>query len=273
MSLDHHGTLPLTEENLLNKSLRELDFGPFTHPFTVTWTSDWHREMMAHLGVSIKSFEERRMLVISFLLAVLVGVFGNLFASSLFGKIEYSNWVPALTFLVATVCSAGLLLRYFPPAFEHSFQIFYGKNAVDVQTSLFKKFGLLKNEDRLPDFLRIHHLLLVRDCLRKHPPHLCNVTDVIVDKFGYETWVTVRLRSKASWLRKPIRKQLWDELGLLCDAFATTILPVSHLDEGTPREQVNAFDVALGRMDVQDVKSKVRQQIVCCTSGPSYLDS
>jgi hypothetical protein len=80
-------------------------------------------------------------------------------------------------------------------------------------------------------------------------------------------------RSKAFWLREPIRKQLWDELGLLCDAFATTILPISHFDRATPKVQVNAFDAALGRMDVQDLKSKVRQQILCCTSGPSYLDS
>jgi hypothetical protein len=29
----------------------------------------------------------------------------------------------------------------------------------------------------------------------------------------------------------------------------------------------------LGRMNVQDLKSKVRQQILCCTRGPSYLDS
>jgi hypothetical protein len=264
--------MPLTEENLLGKPLREMDLGPFPHPFSVTWAGDWHREMITHLAASIKSFEERRILVISFLLAVLVGVFGNLFASSLFGRIEYSSWPPALAFLVGAICSAGLLFLYFPPAFEHSFQVFYGRNASDVRLALHKEFGFLENDDKLADFLRIYHLLLVRDCLRKHPPQLCKVTDVIVDKFGYETWVTVRFRSKASWLREPIRKQLWDELGLLCDAFATTILPISHLDQGTPREQVNAFDAALGRMNVQDLKSKVTQQILSCTPGPSYLE-
>jgi hypothetical protein len=273
MTLDHHGIMPLTEENILDKPLRELDFGPFTHPFSVTWAGDWHREMITHLAASIKSFEERRILVISFLLTVLIGIFGNLFASSLFGRIEYSSWPPALFFLVATVCSAGLLFLYFPPAFEHSFQIFYGRNAVDVRQPLFQKFGFLENDDKLADFFRIHHLLLVRDCLRKHAPQLCKVTDVIVDKFGYETWVTVHLRSKTSWLRESIRKKLWDELGLLCDAFGTTILPISYLDQDTPRERVRTFDESLGRMDLQDLQSKVRQQILRSALGPSYLDS
>jgi len=265
--------MPLTEENLLGRPLRKLDFGPFTHPFSVTWAQNWRTKMIAHLETSIKSFEERRMLVISWMLAVLVGIFGNLFASSLFGSIEYSSWTLALAFLVAVIAFAGLLFWFFPPAFEHSFQVFYGRNAFDVRLTLFKKFGLLENEDKLGDFLRIYHMLLVRDCLRKHPPQLTKIADVILDKYGYETWVTVRLRSKISWLRRSVRKRLWDELGLLCDAFATTVLPISHLDQDTPKEQVNAFDAALGRMDFQDLKSKIRQQILCCTPGSSYLDS
>jgi hypothetical protein len=227
--------------------------------------------MITHLDASIKSFEDRRILVISWILAVLVGIFGNLFASSLFGGIGRSSWALALAFLVAMIGFAGLLFRFFPPAFEHSFQVFYGRNAFDVKLALHKKFGLLRNHDKLDDFPRIYHLLLVRDYLRKHPPKLTKVTDVIVDKFGYETWVTVRLRSNTSWLRKSVRKQLWSELGLLCDAFAPTTLPIPHLDQDTPREQVNAFDEVLGRIDVQDLKSRVRQQILCCTSGPGNL--
>ena len=63
--------MPLTEEKLLSKPLMELDFGPFTHPFAVTWARNWQRKMITHLDVSIKSFEDRRILVISWILAVM----------------------------------------------------------------------------------------------------------------------------------------------------------------------------------------------------------
>ena len=90
--------------------------------------------------------------------------------------------------------------------------------------------------------------------------------------FGYETWVNVRLRDKTSWLRRSIERQLWDELGPLCEAFATTILPCRSIDENTSREQVGIFEAALSKVDFSHLKEMIYQQILEGTAGPSYID-
>lgn len=262
MSEGHRGKTALTEENLLTKPLDELDFGPFTHPITVTWARKWYLQMLKHLEFSIKTFRDRRMLVISWLLAVLVGVFGNLFASSLFGRIECSSWQFALIFLAATSLVAASLFWFFPPRFEHTFQVWFGREATYAYQKLSKEFGRLLSHDDLHDFFRVYNLLLVRDCLREHSTRLTKVIDVKVPEYGYEIWVTVQLRRKGSWLRRSVEKDLVEELGLVCELFATTVGPIRWIDEGTPIEQVKTFHSALKSIRFDNVVREVREQIL-----------
>jgi len=262
MSHGLHGKTPLTEDNLLTEPLAELDFGPFTHP-GVTYDKVWFDRMIKHLDESIKEFRERRILIISWVLAILFGIFGNLFASALFGRFEYSSWGFAFAFFIAACASASLLFWFFPPEFKHSFQVWFGEEATVGEHKLVEKFGVLDNHDRLEDFFRIYHSLMIRDCLKEHQLRLTKVTDVEIPEYGYETWVKVRLGSTSTaWLRKSVEKQLLDELGPLCEAFATTTLPFCWIDESTPKEQVKAFDLALANIRFENVRAKLRRQIL-----------
>jgi len=223
--------------------------------------------MIEHLEVSIKQFRERRMLIIPWLLALLFGIFANLFASALFGEFEYSNWGFALVFLIISCFFAGLVFWFFPPKFEHVFQVWFGEAALEGKLKLFKRFGTLENQDKLEDFFRVYHSLMVRDILKEHHMRLTKVIDVKIAEYGYETWIFVRLDPKVSWLQRSLEEKVRDELILLCEAFATTIQPFLWIDEGTPTEQVKAFDIALQNIRFENTKAKVQQQIIEATAA------
>jgi hypothetical protein len=227
--------------------------------------------MIKHLEASIRKFEDRRILIISWLLAALIGVFGNLFASSVFGGIGNPSWGFAIIFLVASCLAAGALIYFFPPMFEHSFQVWFGEDATQAEKQLTellnkhfagKKTFELHNVFDLGDFFRIYNLILVKDCLMEHPARLTKVVEVMTPEHSYETWVTVRLRGKFSWLRRSIRKELWDELGLFCDVFATTTVPLRWVDDQASEEQIRVFDSALGSIRFDNIKASLRQQIL-----------
>jgi hypothetical protein len=272
-----HGKMPLTHESLLTEPLVDLDFGPFKHPKVPTWKGTWHREMVKHLGDSIRRYRERRILTVSWILAALIGVFGNLFASSLFGRPEYGNGFFAGLFLAAALASVLVLFIYFPPAFTHTFQVFYGKDASDAKMKLFEAFeqktgALLQSfselDGKIDEFLRVYNLLLIRDCLRAHPLIVTRVTEARNPEVGFESWVTVGARSRFAWMARKIEQQLWNELGLVCELFATTIVPIgpAYVDEKTPLESVQKFDLALSSIDFDELKPRIVKQIAAAVA-------
>jgi hypothetical protein len=96
----------------------------------------------------------------------------------------------------------------------------------------------------------------------EHPARLTKVVEVMTPEHSYETWVNVRLRGKFSWLRRSIRKELWDELGLFCDVFATTTVPLRWVDDKASEEQIRVFDSALGSIRFDSIKASFRQEIL-----------
>jgi hypothetical protein len=271
--LESYGNIELTDENILTKALVELDFGPYKHPLPMTtYQGLWYKAMWKHLDDTIKRFRERRILVISWILAACIGVFGNLFASSLYGRPQYETPGYGVAFLAAAIIAASMLLVYFPPAFQHTFQIFFGREAFDAKLKIFKELQQKRNielhsnstfDDKLGDFLRVYNLLLVRDVLRQHPLRTTKVADIRNPQFDFESWVTVKPRSRFAWIKRDIETELWKELGLVCELFATTIVPIGPgwIDENTADERIRKFDSALLSIDFDKLKDRVVGQI------------
>ncbi len=230
----------------------------------MTWHRKRYDQLFDQIEVSLDKFHHRRVLLVSWVLTVSVGIFGNMFGSAIFGTLEQSSLPFALPFLIASLFSAGLLFWFFSPNFEHEFPIWYGDEASDTILNMDEKFGPMQNEDKLDAFFRVHHLLLLRDSLHewRERKRLTRITDVAVVKQGYQTWITVRLGSSTAWLRKSIEKELRQELELLCRVFATTILPIRWFDETTPIQQVKDFDNALSVIDFERVGNRIVEQIL-----------
>jgi len=256
-----HGKTPLTEDALLTKAIQKLDLGPFTHASEPDEDAKCFRDLYNAVKASIKPFHEWRRLAISWLLAVLVGVFGNLFASALFGRVEYSNWVLALVLLCATSVAAALFLWLFPLNFQHTFLIVFDKQAADAIAKI-GRFSTFKQENNLDNFLRVYHLLLVRDCVRQLHLRMIKIIDVMNAMQEFETWITVELQGRAVWIRRNVERDLKEELLTLCEGFAMTTSPLLSIDDSTPSEQVRAFRFALGRIGFDRTMDKIRWDIL-----------
>jgi hypothetical protein len=247
--------VPLTEESLLTEPLSKLNLGPFTYGSETNRDPECYQDLTRNLEASIRALRDWRRLVISWLLAVLLGVFGNLFASALFGKIEPSGWALALVFLIATFVSAGLFLWVFPYEFRYHFPISFDKQASQAISTV-RKSGLQSRRTDIKNFIHIYHLLLIRDCLRTTPRRFTRVTDTGVAFDGFETDVTVELHGRAPWIKRNIEADLEDEIYALCDTFARAATRLKLLDRSASAQQVKSFEAALRRIDFENVAQK-----------------
>lgn len=247
--------IPLTEESLLTGPLGKLDLGPFIYERETGRDAESYHDLTRNIETSIGALREWRRLAVSWLLAVILGVFGNLFASALFGKIEPSGWALALVFLIATLAAVGLFLWEFPYEFRYDFSISFDKQASHAISRL-RKTGL-RSSTSIKDFIHIYHLLLIRDCLRATPRRFMRVTDTGVSFFGFWTDVTVRLHGRIAWIRKSIEADIGNEIYELCDAFAGASTRLISIDESMSIREVRSFEAALRRMNFGNMADKI----------------
>jgi len=253
---------------MLSEPLEQLDFGPFTHPPSITWHGPWFKKMLDDLDKSLKAFKDRRILVISWLLTIGIGIFGNLASSALLDGFGPPRWDLAAAFLMVTGIFGLILLWYFPPRFEHLIQVWYGQEASNANLELFKRFKFLGPsgdspiERKLDDFMRIYNALMVRDELGKMKPSVIRIRDATYAPDGYELWLTVELRERFAWLSRKIEDKIASETGHLCQRCATTIMPFAWIDEKTSEESLSQFNDALKRLNLKALKEKIRKQIL-----------
>ena len=248
--------VPLTEESLLTEPLAKLNLGPLTYGPETNRDPESYHDLTRNIEASIRTLRDWRRLAISWLLAVILGVFGNLFASALFGKIEPSGWALALVFLIATIAAVGLFLWVFPYEFRYYFTISFDKQASQA-ISRVRKSGLQGSRTDIKNFIHIYHLLLVRDCLRDTPRRFTRVTDAGVSFDGFWTDVTVQLHGRFAWIRRNIEADLRDEIYELCDAFARAATRLKSIDQSSSVQEVKSFEAALRRIDFWNVANKI----------------
>jgi len=248
--------VPLTEESLLTEPLAKLNLGPFTYGPETDRDPEGYDDLTRNIEASIKALRDWRLLAISWLLAVMLGVFGNLFSSALFGKIEPSGWALALVFLIATFVAAGLFLWVFPYEFRYCFPISFDKQASQA-ISRVRKSGLQDRRADIKNFIRIYHLLLIRDCLRDTPRRFTRVTHAGVFFYGFGTDVTVRLCGRIAWIRRNIEVDLRNEIYELCDAFAGAATRLKSIDQSPSVHEVKSFEAALRRIDFGNVAGRI----------------
>lgn len=220
--------------------------------------------MIDDLNDSIRNFKERRFLIISWLLTIVIGITGNITASAMLGWIESPTWDIAIFFLLLTIMFGGILLIYFSPRFKHVIKIFYGTEVVDAMLELFKLFKFPDPQDRLSDFMKIYNALMVRDFLREIKPKTIKIKKVLILDYSFELWLFIE-SSILSFLDLKIEEKISEEVDIICDRFGSTILPLKLIDEKTTEKQLQTFYEALNKLNPEYVENELINQIIRIT--------
>lgn len=130
--------IPLPYEELQDFSLLYLEKDSYDSLHGTPFEEDydkWVASSKLNSERTLQDFHNRQLLAISFALAVIIGIFGNLLINSIFGTPQQSDWNLILISAIIVFLSGGLLFFYLPTEFEY----FISVNFIQVFRTVHEK--------------------------------------------------------------------------------------------------------------------------------------
>ncbi len=256
----------LSNESLLDKPLDQIDLGPFIYPIFPDKDLALGEDLLESCKKSLEDFKSRRVLVISWLLAISIGITGNISASAFIGGIQGPRYDLGILFLIITIGVGLVLIWYFPPNFTHVISIQYEETVEKVRNELHDHFEGRVHAYGIEwglwfKFLRIYNALLIRDYLRRSKLKTVKIKRVLISSMGFAVWLDVGARGKLSWLSRHIESRLLEELVDLCYDITMCVTALLSINLGSSDEKLSTFLEALHNLKFEHLMVTITRQI------------
>jgi len=296
----HRESYPLTQENLLKRKIQNLDTWPYVPKGLIPEQKDsepipqremgnitQHREReFAKIDNILTDFTQRQRTIASWLLAVALGIIGNLVVSLLFSPLvfDFSLWsntrwfflIIGLISIVILICAIFLYyptnLYYrdvliapakFPSSFEQVINALdKSKLSALAQVSATYEFAL---REKTVDFVHLVNLAIIRDDLESVNMQVLKVCDLTpISEFPIFT-IIFGFRNKFSFWNPKTKDKLRADFQGIISALTYIKMKIGvrsiDLNENSWKERGHIFLNEITKWDMKELADKIESTI------------